>query len=247
MKKALVITFTVLVTLTVIIGLISFGFISTISAINNRPEPTKVEQTPVPTEVADDATSAEASSAPVLDTPLMEIINALPTAPGNYNGYDRDMFGNGWLDTDRNGCDARNDVLARDLTNITLDVDQCRVLTGTLVDPYTGKVVDFVRGQQTSQEVPIDHIVPLSYAHAHGANNWTTTMREQFANDLRNLIATTQEPNSSKGNSGPSEWMPSNTAYTCEYVSRFTSIIQIYSLTVSEADKNALYHYATSC
>ena len=28
-------------------------------------------------------------------------------------GYDRDMFGPAWMDTDRNGCDTRNDVLRR--------------------------------------------------------------------------------------------------------------------------------------
>src|SRR3712207_7317059 len=28
-------------------------------------------------------------------------------------GYEREQFGDGWVDTDRNGCDTRNDVLAR--------------------------------------------------------------------------------------------------------------------------------------
>jgi hypothetical protein len=30
-------------------------------------------------------------------------------------GYDRAQFGAAWLDTDRNGCDTRNDMLTRDL------------------------------------------------------------------------------------------------------------------------------------
>jgi hypothetical protein len=30
-------------------------------------------------------------------------------------GYDRDQFGQAWLDTNRNGCDTRSDILARDL------------------------------------------------------------------------------------------------------------------------------------
>ena len=31
-------------------------------------------------------------------------------------GYDRDQFGSGWVDVNRNGCDTRNDILRRDLT-----------------------------------------------------------------------------------------------------------------------------------
>ena len=31
-------------------------------------------------------------------------------------GYEREQFGQRWRDIDRNGCDKRNDILARDLT-----------------------------------------------------------------------------------------------------------------------------------
>ncbi|MEQ7740009.1 hypothetical protein, partial [Escherichia coli] len=34
-------------------------------------------------------------------------------------GYTRDEFGPAWADIDRNGCDTRNDILARDLTGAT--------------------------------------------------------------------------------------------------------------------------------
>ena len=34
-----------------------------------------------------------------------------PAAPA----YDREAFGQRWADTDHNGCDTRNDILARDL------------------------------------------------------------------------------------------------------------------------------------
>src|SRR5690242_4290472 len=35
-------------------------------------------------------------------------------------GYDRGQFGQAWADTDRNGCDTRNDILRRDLTALVL-------------------------------------------------------------------------------------------------------------------------------
>ena len=34
-------------------------------------------------------------------------------------GYSRDQFGAAWADVDHNGCDTRNDILARDLTGET--------------------------------------------------------------------------------------------------------------------------------
>lgn len=34
-------------------------------------------------------------------------------------GYSRDQFSHGWEDVDHNGCDTRNDILNRDLTNKT--------------------------------------------------------------------------------------------------------------------------------
>ena len=33
-------------------------------------------------------------------------------------GYSRAAFGPAWTDVDRNGCDTRNDILARDLTRL---------------------------------------------------------------------------------------------------------------------------------
>ena len=79
-------------------------------------------------------------------------------------GYDRTgMFGSAWLDVDRNGCDTRNDILARDLTEVTKS-GACRVLTGSLVSPFTAANVAFLRGQDTSALVQIDHVVALSNA-----------------------------------------------------------------------------------
>ncbi|WP_462413930.1 hypothetical protein [Rhodococcus qingshengii] len=70
---------------------------------------------------------------------------------------------------------TRNDILARDLTDIVYKqgTKQCVVLSGTLADPYTGKTIKFVRGQDTSTAVQIDHVLsaalsrslPLSAGH----------------------------------------------------------------------------------
>jgi hypothetical protein len=75
------------------------------------------------------------------------------------------------LDTDGNGCDTRSDILGRDLTNlaVTPGTNGCRVEAGTLADPYTGTLIDFVRGNHT---VDIDHVVALSNAWQTDARVW---------------------------------------------------------------------------
>ncbi|WP_313771631.1 hypothetical protein [Rhodococcus qingshengii] len=59
---------------------------------------------------------------------------------------------------------TRNDILARDLTDIVYKqgTKQCVVLSGTLADPYTGKTIKFVRGQDTSTAVQIDHVISVA-------------------------------------------------------------------------------------
>lgn len=77
-------------------------------------------------------------------------------------GYDRDAFGFRETDDDGNGCDVREDVLARDLTDVQYKNGRsCQVASGTLDDPYTGQTIQFVRGVKTSSAVQIDHVVAL--------------------------------------------------------------------------------------
>jgi len=82
-------------------------------------------------------------------------------------GYARSQFPH-WSDPDRNGCDARNDTLKRDLTNITYKVGtrDCKVIAGQLLDPFSGKVITF---STTKVVIDIDHVVALSNAWQTGA------------------------------------------------------------------------------
>ncbi|MDH6284264.1 hypothetical protein [Prescottella agglutinans] len=88
-------------------------------------------------------------------------------------GYSREQFGKAWSDDvtvagGHNSCDTRNDILNRDLVNKTFKpgTKDCVVLTGILNDPYTGKRIEFKRGQNTSTAVQIDHIVSATVAEA---------------------------------------------------------------------------------
>lgn len=179
-------------------------------------------------------------------TPAAEARAALeniPVTPATrVKKYERELFGTAWADVDGNGCDTRNDILARDL-DVTSMEGSCIILTGTLHDPYTGKTIDFVRGKTTSAAVQIDHIVSASAAWKGGAHAWTDEQRLAFANDPANLLATDGPTNGSKNDLGPAAWMPSaagNAGYDCTYAISYTSILVSYQLSAPAADIAAL-------
>jgi hypothetical protein len=76
---------------------------------------------------------------------------------------------------------------------------QCVVLSGTLVDPFSGESINFVQGAKTSSEVQIDHTVALSNAWQTGAFKLTAEQRKALANDPLNLLAVKGRLNSQKG------------------------------------------------
>ena len=165
---------------------------------------------------------------------------------GSQSGYDRDYFSDGWGDI--GSCDLRNYILNRDLTNITWRADaNCLVATGTLKDPYTGKVIKFVRGVKTSMAVQIDHVVALSNAWKTGAASASATTRYNIANDPLNLLAVDGPTNGSKSDSDASQWLPPNRAYHCAYVSRQVAVKVKYKLWVTTAEKTAMTKVLRTC
>lgn len=164
-------------------------------------------------------------------------------------GYTRDEFGSAWADTDHNGCDTRNDVLARDLTGETFKpgTNNCVVVTGTLADKYTGTTINFVRGQDTSSDIQIDHIVPLSDAWQKGAQQLSADQRKELANDPLNLMAADGPTNSAKGDKDAATWLPPNKAFRCEYVERQTAVKVKYGLWVTQAEHDAIAGVLKNC
>lgn len=153
-------------------------------------------------------------------------------------GYERSMFGSGWGDPDRNGCDTRNDILNRDLdvTQYKPGTRDCVVLTGTLNDPYTGTVIQFQRGQGTSNAVQIDHVVALSDAWQKGAQKLTPQQRVEFSNDPLNLLAVDGPTNASKGDGDSATWLPPNRGYWCSYVTRQIKVKHKYNLWMTKSE-----------
>lgn len=169
--------------------------------------------------------------------------------------YRRDAYGDAWDDDNsapggRNGCDTRDEILDRDLTDKSyVATKRCAtaVAAGTLRDPYTNASVAFVRGNQVGASVQIDHIVPLAYAWDMGAREWTGETLKRFANDPANLIAVAGEANQDKGDLPPGEWMPPNSAFWCTYAMQFIAVLRGYRLPVDEQSGRRLRDAAADC
>ena len=165
-------------------------------------------------------------------------LSALPVRDAaSAETYDRSQFGQAWADEDRNGCDTRNDILARDLTGTV--VEDCVVLRGTLDDPYTGTRIAFARGAG-SADVQIDHVVALADAWQTGASEWTAARRRSFANDPANLLAVDGGANQDKGASDASAWLPPQVGYRCVYALRQVRVKAAYGLWVTPDERAAL-------
>lgn len=186
-------------------------------------------------------------------------------------GYDRAAFGPAWTDNNTadmggNGCDTRNDILTRDMKDITFmdgssgggsgmlsglsdgGTKDCRVKSGTLDDPYTGKTINFLRGTHTSSAVQIDHIVALSNAWNSGANLLDYEDRVNLANDPDNLLAADGPSNNAKRDKDASRWLvPDNPKFRCTYVQKQIDIKHRYNLSVTKSEKYAMEEQLKSC
>ena len=161
-------------------------------------------------------------------------------------GYSRGMFGSGWAEFD--GCDTRNIILKRDLTDQTVDqTNNCHVLSGKLNDPYTGMRIDFVRGAGTSSKVQIDHVVALSDSWQKGAQNLSEDNRIKFANDPLNLLAVDGPANQKKGDGDAATWLPPHKDYRCRYVARQIAVKVKYMLWATKAEIEAMKRILSTC
>ncbi len=204
------------------------------------------------------------SDAPVFDASWMKAVPPVQPVPEGSaaaaletlavkgraaNGnYERTAFGQAWMDVDRNGCDTRNDILRRDLAGAQFtEGSRCRVAGGEFREPYTGAVVRFPRGAESSKAVQIDHVVALGDAWQKGAQQLTPQQRQSLANDPLNLVAADGPANQEKSASDVASWLPKNKAFRCHYVARQISVKAAYKLWVTPAEKDAMKRVLATC
>lgn len=188
-----------------------------------------------------------AESEPGIATTVLETLPVKGRAPKT--GYSRTQFGPAWTDVDRNGCDTRNDILKRDLTEIVFRVKtrDCVVETGVLLDRYSGETINFRRGNITSMEVQIDHVIALSNAWQTGAFKLTLLQRTALANDPLNLFAVKGRLNSQKRDGDTATWLPPLKSFRCAYAAQQIAVKAKYSLWVTAPEKAAMLGILANC
>jgi hypothetical protein len=188
----------------------------------------------------------------------LALARTLPEATPVSTGYDRDAKFGSWVNSAElcGKGTTRDAILKRDLTAPILNSD-CQVTAGLLHDPYTGRDIPFKRGGTTSADVQIDHVVALLDAWASGARDWTQERRKEYANDPLVLLASDGPSNMSKAEGielngstkrwGRVVWLPDNTAYHCEYMSKRVTIKNAYGLSLSPQEKAETVALLSSC
>lgn len=146
-----------------------------------------------------------------------------------------------WTDADKDCQDTRQEVLIEESTTPVVfeSARQCRVASGTWVDPYSGRAFTM------PSSLDIDHVIPLRAAHDSGGYDWDAVRREGFANDLsdpRMLRAVYLSANRSKGSKTPDRWLPTNARFRCQYIYEYMDMMLDHELTFTP-DQAAVLGY----
>ena len=185
----------------------------------------------------------EAQAVEKADSDFNSMLDGLEVSEEVTTGYNRDLFEH-WIDADGDGCDTRREVLIAESRSSLTVGSGCSFVGGSWISVYDG-----VETTDPS-DFDVDHFVPLSEAWASGANTWNADTRKRFANDLdydHSLIAVSASSNRSKSDSDPSEWMPTNKDFRCEYIFAWTNVKYRWGLSVDEREKAALESGWSGC
>jgi hypothetical protein len=98
------------------------------------------------------------------------------------------------------------------------------VVKGEWVDPYTLNSINDLR------KIGLDQLVSYKEAHRYGAAYWSHTERMQLVNDADNIVPVSAESKKERDGRPPTEWMPENKDYWCDYIVKREIIQRKYNL-----------------
>ena len=182
-----------------------------------------------------------------LSTPSLASSSGFPLveAVDKNSGYSRSAFKH-WVDTDKDGCDTRAEVLIEEAKVKPKIGLKCKLSGGEWFSAYDGKTIT------QSSLLDVDHMVPLAEAWRSGAWKWTSAQRQDFANDLdlitNSLLAVSASSNRSKGDKDPASWLPKmGKEDVCNYLKDWIDVKWKYSLTVDQKEAKKLQEEMINC
>lgn len=176
-----------------------------------------------------------------------ELLSQITVAPESDDGiaYDRDLYmPDGWLETDRPGCNVRELVLIAEAVSISEVNQDCRPLDGLWHSWYDDRPFD------NPSDLDIDHMVPLAEAHDSGAGDWPDERKSAFANDLdlpAALTAVSASSNRTKSADDPADWKPPLRAAWCQYAHDWIAVKVKWSLSADRQEVEALREMLQTC
>lgn len=148
-----------------------------------------------------------------------------------------------WIDDDGDCQNTRHELLiSTSQKPVDFKTDKgCSVLTGSWYDPYSGETYT------DSVALDLDHVVPLKFAHGRGGDKWPRAIKQEFANDLENLLLVQASLNRKKGAKGLDEWLPPNHQYRCEYIAHFNKVMDKYKLAFIPSEQRIVDKMVSAC
>lgn len=200
------------------------------------------------TSSGDSSSSSPSSSSPspspststdTTESALEAKLNTLQVKDADKSSYSSADYAH-WM-TQHGTCDTRDVVLGK--YGFSNDAKTCTAQQKdgfSYTDPYTNKKVS------DPDELTIDYIIPLKYANAHNGAAWDKGRKQQFANDMKNLVATSTKNSTTRASRSPSTWMPDKT-YTCAYATSWIDVASSYGISITSSDKSSLKTAISSC
>ena len=148
--------------------------------------------------------------------------------------YDRSEFPH-WDDEDGDGMNTRLEILSLEKVS---DVGWYSRWDG---EWYAGE------GGLSAPRFDIDHIVSLKEAWRSGADEWSASNKDTFADDMLNLTAVTASSNRSKGAKDASEWLPPEPSGQCYLSIRVIQVKTKWNLSVDQDEYTTLKELIESC
>ena len=148
--------------------------------------------------------------------------------------YNRSEFPH-WDDEDGDGMNTRLEILSLE------KVDEIGWYSRWDGEWYAGE------GGLSAPRFDIDHIVSLKEAWQSGADEWSASDRDTFADDMLNLTAVTASSNRSKGAKDASEWLPPEPSGQCYLSIRVIQVKTKWNLSVNQDEYNTLKELTESC
>ena len=216
---------------------------NTLGDLSSVQEPEKIlestddieQQEITPTPGPSPTPTVEPAEQATLENTLLTQLGSLRIEP-EYEAtpYDRSEFPH-WDDEDGDGMNTRLEILSLEKVG---NVGWYSRWDG---EWYAGE------GGLSAPRFDIDHIVSLKEAWQSGADEWSASDKDTFADDMLNLTAVTASSNRSKGAKDASEWLPSEASGKCYLLIRVIQVKAKWSLSIDQDEYTALKELTESC